>query len=159
MAFQIVNTSLILSYQKRRKTAWIVRRHCYSPSPPLFIIFKDLIENKDIWRMFWTKHRSTYRHVREYYSQMIFFTVCSAWFSSQNSNIRLSLLRDDGLIKLKFNISESCCLVLHIKHANNNSLTKGYTSVLEKYRYLDNEKHAFLVMNFVRKPRCSIEGD
>jgi hypothetical protein len=38
--------------------------------------------------------------------------------------------------------------VLHIKHANNTSLTKGYTNALEKYRYLDNEKHAFLVMNF-----------
>jgi hypothetical protein len=57
-------------------------------------------------------------------------------------------LRDDGLIKLKFNISESRCLVLHIKHANNTNLTKGYTNALEKYRYLDNEKHVFLVMNF-----------
>lgn len=79
---------------------------------------------------------------------MIFFTVCSAWLTSQNSNIRLNILRDDGLIKRKFDISENCCLALHIKHANNTSLTKGYTNALEKYRHLDNEKHVFLVMNF-----------
>jgi hypothetical protein len=48
--------------------------------------------------------------------------------------------------------------VLHIKHANNTSLTKGYTSVLEKYRYLDNEKYAFLVMNFEEKHAAQLKA-
>ena len=120
--------------------------------------FKDLIENKDIWRLFWTKHRSVYRHVREYYSQMIFLTVCSTWLTSQNSNITLLPLRDEGPIRLKFSISGDHCLVLHIKHANNVSLTKGYTDILEKYRHLDNEIHVFMIMNFEEKDATQLKG-
>lgn len=40
--------------------------------------FKDLIETKEVWRTFWTKYRLGYRHVRVYYSQMLFFTSSSA---------------------------------------------------------------------------------
>ena len=120
--------------------------------------FKDLIENKDIWRLFWTKHRAAYRHVREYYSQMIFFTVCNTWLTSQNSNISLLPLRDEGPIRLKFSISGDHCLVLHIKHANNVSLTKGYTDILEKYRDLANQKHVFMIMNFEEKETTQLKA-
>jgi len=110
--------------------------------------FKDLIENKDIWRTFWTRHQSEYRHVRVYYSQMLFFTVCNTWLTSQNSNITINLLRDEKQLNLEFSISRESRFVLHIKHANNPSLVKGYTAILEKYRHLNNEKHVCLIMNF-----------
>ena len=110
--------------------------------------FKDLIENKDVWRTFWAKHHSEYRHVRVYYSQMLFFTVCNTWLTSQNSNITINLLRDDKQLNLEFSISKNNRFVLHIKHANNPSLVKGYTAILEKYRHLNNEKHVCLIMNF-----------
>lgn len=45
--------------------------------------FRDTIENKELWRTFWTKYGSEYMHVRVYYSQMLFFTVCNAWLTSQ----------------------------------------------------------------------------
>ena len=110
--------------------------------------FKDLIENKDVWRTFWTRHQSAYRHVRVYYSQMLFFTVCNTWLTSQNSNITINLLRDEKQLNLEFSISNDNRFVLHIKHANNPSLVKGYTAILEKYRHLKNEKHVCLIMNF-----------
>lgn len=131
--------------------------------------FKDLIENKDVWRTFWTRHQSEYRHVRVYYSQMLFFTVCNTWLTSQNSNITIRLLRDEKQLNLEFSISNENRFVLHIKHANNPSLVKGYTALLEKYRHLNNEKHVCLMMNFedaqanqlreikiIENPRCKI---
>lgn len=119
--------------------------------------FKNLIEEKDIWRLFWTRYTAMSGHVREYYSQMIFFTVCSTWLTSQNSNITLDILRDAGSIKLRFSIANDRCLVLHVKHANNPSLAKIYTDILEKYRYLDNEKHVYMVMNFEAKPSTQLK--
>lgn len=110
--------------------------------------FKELIENKDVWRTFWTRHYSEYRHVRVYYSQMLFFTVCHTWLTSQNSNISINLLRNEKQLNLEFSISNENRFVLHIKHANNPSLVKGYTSILEKYRHSNNEKHGCLIMNF-----------
>lgn len=113
--------------------------------------FKCLIENSGVWKIFWATHQAQYRHVREHYSQMILYTVCSTWLTSQDSNIQIALLQDKNPIRLKFNISDKCSLVLHIKHANNTSLLKGYTETLENCRMLDNEKHVFLIMNFEEK--------
>jgi hypothetical protein len=74
---------------------------------------------------------------------MIFYTVCSAWLTSQNSNIQVFLLQDKNPIRLKFVVSDKYSLVLHIKHANNTSLLKGYMDTLEKYHALKAEKHVF----------------
>ncbi len=61
------------------------------------------------------------------------------------------LLQDKGLIRLKFVVSEECSLVLHIKHANNTNLLKGYMDILKKCRALESEQHVFLLMNFEEK--------
>ena len=47
--------------------------------------------------------------------------------------------------------------MLHIKHANNTSLIKGYTDILEKYRHLENEKHVFMIMNFEEKMAAQLK--
>ncbi len=113
--------------------------------------FKELIENNGVWQIFWASYQAEYRHVREYYSQMIFYAVCSTWLTAQESNIKIILLQDKGPIRLKFTVSGNCSLVLHIKHANNTSLFKGYMDALEKCRALDDEKYVFLIMNFEEK--------
>ncbi|WP_133129005.1 hypothetical protein [Legionella nagasakiensis] len=114
--------------------------------------FRDTIENKEMWRTFWTLHNSEYKHVRSYYSYMLFFTVCRAWLVSQNSNISISFKQKDGQPTLEFTISGKHRLILHIKHANNTSLIKGYKNVLEKYRNVRNERHCCLIMNFKVEP-------
>jgi hypothetical protein len=113
--------------------------------------FKNLIECNGVWQIFWASYQSQYRHVREYYSQMIFYTVCSGWLTSQNSNIKIILLQDKNPIRLKFIVSDKFSLVVHIKHANNTSLLKGYMDALEKCRTLESERHIFLIMNFEEK--------
>lgn len=119
--------------------------------------FKNLIENSGVWKIFWVTHRLQYRHVREYYSQMIFYTVCSAWLTSQDSNIKITLLQDKNPIRLKLNISDKCSLILHIKHANNASLLKGYTDTLEQGRALNNEKYLFLILNFEQQTSAQLK--
>ncbi|WP_454784777.1 hypothetical protein [Legionella sp. WA2024007413] len=114
--------------------------------------FRDTIENKEIWRTFWTLHNSVYKHVRSHYSSMLFFTVCRAWLVSQNSNISINFKQKDGHLTLEFTISGKNRLILHIKHANSTGLAKGYKNVLEKYRNVRNEKHCYLIMNFKAEP-------
>ncbi|MFC3908295.1 hypothetical protein ACFORL_04300 [Legionella dresdenensis] len=119
--------------------------------------YRDAIENKEMWRTFWTLHNSEYKHVRSHYSYMLFFTVCRAWLISQNSNISINFKQRDGQPTLEFTISGKNRLILHIKHANNTSLAKGYKSVLEKYRHVKNEKHCYLIMNFKAAPAIQLK--
>ena len=110
--------------------------------------FKDTIENKKMWRTFWTRHDTEYCHVKGYYSHMLFYTVCRAWLVSQDSNIIINFKQQDKRLILEFTISGKDRLILHITHANSTSLVKGYKGILEKYRQVSNEKHCCLIMNF-----------
>lgn len=110
--------------------------------------FRDMIENKEMWRMFWTKYGSEYKHVRVLYSQMLFFMVCNTWLTSQDSNIKIKLKHTLTNMDLEFSISGKNRLVIHIRHGNNPSLLKGYKAILESYRNAPNERHYYLVMNF-----------
>lgn len=110
--------------------------------------FRDLIENQEIWRTFWTKVGDEYRHVRLYYSQMLFFTVCSTWLISQDSNIKVKLNQHHQHIALEFRVSNQHALLVHIRHANNAKLDKTYCSILEKAREAENNQYCIVIMNF-----------
>ena len=110
--------------------------------------FRDVIENKNVWRTFWTKYASDYRHVRVFYSQMLFFTVCNTWLTSQDSNVIINLKHSEKNIDLEFTISGKYKLLVHIKHANNTSLYNGYKNILEKHRNSTDTCNYYLVMNF-----------
>ncbi|MBN8827128.1 MAG: hypothetical protein J0H68_00275 [Sphingobacteriia bacterium] len=114
--------------------------------------FKDTIENKEVWRTFWTKCNLEYKHVRVYYSQMLFFTVCNSWLTSQDSNININLIHSTKNIDLEFSVSDKHRLIVHIKHANNPTLKTSYEKILETFRGSDNEKHIYLIMNFKEEP-------
>lgn len=114
--------------------------------------FRDTIENKELWRTFWTEYGSEFRHVRTFYSQMLFFTVSNTWLSSQDSNIKIDLKYSVKNIDLEFTVSGKRRLVVHIKHANNTALKNSYEKILESCRGLDDEKHVYLIMNFKEEP-------
>lgn len=113
--------------------------------------FRDTIENHEMWRTFWTKHNSEDRHVKAYYSQMLFFTVCSTWLNSQDSNIKINLTHNAKNINLEFTVSGKHRLIIHVKHDNNPNLEKSYKAILEEYRNLNDIKHCYLIMNFQLK--------
>jgi hypothetical protein len=111
--------------------------------------FKDMIENKEIWKTFWAKCDDSYKHVREYYSQMLFFTVANTWLTSQNSNINVDVINHHQPT-VGFTISGKNNITVHIKHGNNGYLASMYNKLLDKYRkHHQNNNFAFyLVMSF-----------
>jgi|GEM_PF-1712661 len=110
--------------------------------------FRDIIENKDIWRTFWTKYGSEYKHVRVFYSQMLFFTVCNTWLTSQGSNINVQLKQEGQNFLLEFSISQKHLILVYVKHANNPSIYSSYKNILEISRDSHNLRNYYIIINF-----------
>src|SRR5690606_15947379 len=49
--------------------------------------FKTLIEEEESWRLFWTQFHKKPKHVKEFYSQMLFYMVSTAWLSAKIDQI------------------------------------------------------------------------
>ena len=111
--------------------------------------FKSLIENKDVWRMFWTERKSKFYHVNELYSQMLFFSICESWLNSQNSNIKISRNIDkvDKQLKFVFSLGNKFQTIVQIKHSNNASLHKMYGKQIKSCERIG-IGGLYLVMNF-----------
>lgn len=111
---------------------------------------RDLIQEQELWRLFWTNIKDKYIHVREFYSQMLFYVVCRTWLKSQNSNINLyrKYNKDTKQIDLRFSISNKFNILVLIKHANNASLENIYKKQLEIYANQYNDKCIFIIINF-----------
>ncbi|HSQ98132.1 MAG TPA: hypothetical protein VLL98_05470 [Rickettsiales bacterium] len=113
--------------------------------------FGQVIYDKTLWKMFWTKCSSNFKHVLENYSQMLFYTVCNAWLTSQNSNIQLFLETDTETKQLyfRFCISEKNQIIVQVKHSNNHQgLEVCYERQLETHKNSSNSKCLYVVMNF-----------
>ncbi len=83
--------------------------------------FKELIEEKEIWRTFWTKQHSDFKHVKELYSQMLFFMVCETWLTSQSSDIQL-IREFNKEIKqpvFRFSLARKYEVIVLVKHSDN----------------------------------------
>lgn len=91
--------------------------------------FKDLIENKEIWRIFWTKRNAKMHHVNEFYSQMLFYMSCQIWLEAQNSAIKIdrNFIFEDKKACLVFSLGNKFKTIIQIKHADNGGgLAKFY---------------------------------
>lgn len=113
--------------------------------------FQNLIERNELWRMFWTKHKDKSRHVRELYSQMLFFMIAKSWLSAQDFGIEVVREINQEAKQLEFNfiLKQKFSVTVLIKHSNNNSLEKSY----EKQVNLGSRgiKAFFVVMNFAEE--------
>lgn len=113
--------------------------------------FKALIENKELWRIFWTVHSSKLTHVKEFYSQMLFYMVSKSWLSAQDSNINIDrvLNKETKHINFKFSVSRKCSVIVEIKHSNNyGGLEKGYLKQVEFCNNKQAVKSFYVVMDF-----------
>lgn len=118
--------------------------------------FKELIENKDLWRLFWTEHYSKLRHVREFYSQMIFFMVASNWLSAYGGNIDINrdFNKESKQLEFTFTMPGFKTIKVQVKHGNNYiGLKKAYEEQLE-ICCINQTQCYFLVLDFdaVRSP-------
>jgi ribosomal protein S6 len=111
--------------------------------------FKNLIENKNIWRLFWTKRNTKMYHTNEFYSQMLFFMSSQMWLEAQNSLIVLNreFSFEDKQLCLIFLLGRNTKTIVQFKHANNGSLAKMYERQIE---FCQSKKLSgfYVVMNF-----------
>ncbi len=110
--------------------------------------FQNLIEKNELWRMFWTTHKDKSRHVRELYSQMLFFMMAKSWVSAQDMGIELIREVNQEVKQLEFNfiLNKKFSVTVLIKHSNNNKLEYGYDKQVKLG--FKGVKAFFVVMNF-----------
>lgn len=113
-------------------------------------VFRSLIEQKEIWRIFWTEHHSGVRHVNEFYSYMLFYMACEHWVSSSGSTIHLhrEVNKDTKHAMIIFSWEEYQVRVL-VKHSNNAGLEKSYTG--ESILSTAEHPTLYVIMNFAEK--------
>lgn len=111
--------------------------------------FKELIEEKEIWRTFWTQQGSSFKHVNELYSQMSFFMVCETWLSSQSSDIHLTreFSKEIKQPVFKFSLARTHEVIVLVKHSDNYA---GLEETYNKQNNLVGKKKTgfYIVMNF-----------
>ena len=115
--------------------------------------FQNLIENQNLWRIFFTKDNGTVKQVREFYSQMLFYMVCDSWLVSQFSNIKFTKEENKTTkqIDFIFTISNKNIVRVNIKHSNNTKLLDAYE---KQMKFLTTEKSTqglFVVLDFKEK--------
>lgn len=120
----------------------------------IIIQFKNLIEDEELWRIFWTKYGSGFRHVNELYSQMLFCMSSKNWLAAQDSNVSVDkeLNKETKQINFIFSVSKECNVTVQIKHANNSAgLQLLYDKQHSLYNEGKSEKSFYVVMNFDEK--------
>jgi len=113
--------------------------------------FKYLIESEELWRIFWTSHYSKLIHVKEFYSQMLFYMVASSWVTSKDSNLNCvrSFNKETKQIDFKFSVLGKFSVNVMVKHSDNyNGLEKTYKKKVESGKSRMREKDFYVVMNF-----------
>lgn len=113
--------------------------------------FKDIIETKSLKGLFWTKIGASFKHVKETYSQMLFYVVCHTWLSSQGSNIKLSygMNHKTKQVNFTFTVSGINTVLVQIKHSDNyRGLQASFEKHVEYVQNTPNTKGVLVVMNF-----------
>lgn len=112
--------------------------------------FKQLIEEKELWRIFWTQRGSDFRHVKELYSQMLFYMVCESWLVAQNSDVSLvyeSKKEFGKQLVFRFSLAGKYEVIVLVKNSDNSS---GLELFYEKQVEFSKKegKSFYVVMNF-----------
>lgn len=122
--------------------------------------FKVLIEDQDLWRLFWTEHYAKLRHVREFYSQMLFFMVASNWLSGYGGNITINrdFNKENKQLEFTFSMCGSARIIVQVKHSDNYAgLKKSYEEQLERCS-ISKVQSYFLVLDFGRDKSSQLES-
>lgn len=115
--------------------------------------FKFMIEDKELWRMFWTEHYSKLKHVREFYSQMLFFMTGSVWLSAQGNYVTIEHVfnKDSQQLEFTFAMLGYQQIKVQVKHGNNHAgLKKAYEEQLEQCSKKNTQCY-YLVLDFDEK--------
>jgi len=117
--------------------------------------FKYSIEKEELWRMFWTPKHSELTHVKEFYSQMLFYAVANSWVNSKDNNLNMvrSINKETKLLDFRFYVSGKYGVNVQVKHSDNyNGLKNGYSKAVARKASRLKERDYYLVMSFDEEP-------
>ncbi|MEQ1705412.1 MAG: hypothetical protein ABL867_05510, partial [Rickettsiales bacterium] len=123
----------------------------FEAAEEIILHFKDIVENQDLWRIFWTEHGSDLKHVNELYSQMLFYMVSNTWLMAQDSNVSVDRFfnQETKQIHYIFSVSKKCSVIVQVKHSDNFAgLEKGYDKQHSLYNEGKAKRSFYVVVNF-----------
>lgn len=111
--------------------------------------FRQLIEQQELWRLFWTQINKKYKHVKEFYTQMLFYMVSSSWISGHDNKIIVDRTynKETKQLEMIFSSPGQQKVKVQLKHSNGSGLRKGYESQVTQC-VRSNIKCYFVVFNF-----------
>lgn len=112
--------------------------------------FKNLIEEHELWRMFWTDLYKKRKHVKEFYSQMLFYMVSSAWVAAQGNKLLIDRIfnKESHQLEIVFAIAGQQKVKVQVKHNDNSSGLKKCYEDLVAHCVQKNLKCYYLIMHF-----------
>ena len=133
----------------------------------LITSFKQQIED-GLWTLFWTKYERQYHHVRQEYSQKLFFCLSGIFTTNFIQGINVSKDDNDSLKSYVFSKNNER-LWVSIYHAHNHNLKNYYEKMLEKIQENNQNRYVMIVINFkdevtkplkdlkiIQNPKCPI---
>jgi hypothetical protein len=123
--------------------------------------YKFSIESEELWRVFWTESYSKLYHVKEFYSQMLFYMVASSWINSKHNNLNCERLfnKETRQIDFKFSVNGKYSVNVQIKNADNyGGLKKSYDKKIDQNISRLLEFDYYLVMTFENKEYKQLEA-
>ncbi len=96
--------------------------------------FKKQIEMHELWRLFWTELYKRHKHVKEFYSQMLFYMVSNTWIAAQGYKVTIDRVfnKDTKQLEILFTVPGQQRISVLLKHSDNYSgLKKCYESQVE----------------------------
>ena len=108
--------------------------------------FRELIENKDLWKIFWTKHGSKMTHVNELYSRMLFYFVSDVWLFASDSNISVECISNAEMV---FSLSQKIKMTVWVKHSSNaKGIEKAYSNNVHIQNSNKENTNIVIIMQF-----------
>ncbi|MDH5898179.1 hypothetical protein [Vibrio splendidus] len=105
--------------------------------------FKDLVENKGLWKQFWNGD-STPRN--EHSAQEIFCSVAHSFCKANNIDLSPEANFGNGPVDFKFSSGYHSKVVVEMKLSTNPRIVHGYEKQLEVYKNAESTKHGVLLI-------------
>lgn len=107
--------------------------------------FKDLVENKGLWKQFWNKD---WTPKNEKSAQEIFYAVADSFCKANNIDLSPEANFGNGPVDFKFSNGYDAKVVVEMKLSTNPKIVHGYEKQLEVYKAAENTSNGiFLIID------------
>lgn len=132
-----------MSFSVKKKT--LDRDNVIRIVDEIILQFKELVENKGLWKELWTDEKTPRR---EKASQRLLFAIAYSYCKANNLDITPEADSGNGPVDFKFSTGFDLRIVVEVKLSTNGKLAHGYEKQLGIYKRADDtELGAFIVID------------